>query len=174
MIKKHLIVLALLFLSTPAICQIPRVEISQPAILEIIDLYLDSLQISQNENGAVLIELKFMRSVFENDTILGPDPYSRMDLVSESPDKSEDLSFELRIKLKSAIPVLRYAPPDFYSIYRNRPVLFYTGFHFINKPSKKAINDFMNKIMVYYARRQRIVTRPLWRFLVDDNKLRRI
>lgn len=137
---KYILIFFFLILVTEAQTQIQKIELRDSVILKIIDSYITKQAIPNDRYGVFLIELRVDDSLLKPITL---NNYERFDL-----NKTEELtaSYSGRILFTRTIHGIEVNPPDFYILYKNRPVLFYSGINFLVIRSKKEVRNLIKDV----------------------------
>jgi len=140
---KTLFLLILIFFSSELLSQIPKVEISNHDLLKAIDLFIDSLKLSDRK-GSIVVEIK---DVISPNIRQSNDPYERESLNESKWPKY----FSCALIFQPNISSLKRTPPESYSIHRNIPILFYIGLdYYFVKLNNKDIDDLSRKLRFYF------------------------
>jgi len=146
--------------------QITNVKLKDSVIFSIIEFYTDSIKIPDGQYGVFLVEVRV------DDSLLKPleltANYERFDIKNYLETKA---SYSLRISFTSTVDGLKFNPPDFYFIYKNKPVMLYSGMNFLVARSRKEIQDFLKSIEKYLSKNRTYNFEPnSMEFLVTDLK----
>lgn len=146
--------------------QIAKVKLKDSAICGIVDFYMDSLKIPKDQYGVFLIELRV------EDSLLRPiettSNYERLQIKNSNIPTA---SYSLRIVFTSMVHGIEINPPDFYSVHRNKPVLFYSGMNFLIIHSREEIENLLKSVEKYLPLRKTYNYEPnSMEFFVTDSK----
>jgi hypothetical protein len=122
---RQIFVILFIALASKSLASVPEIQITDKSFLRAIDIYLDTMNLSDSDPGVLLVEISNMERnhTFEN---------SRKPFYD--------------IVVRGATSEFQLTTPSAYFMYRNRPILIYTGIEKLMVNSDDELKRLIKKV----------------------------
>jgi hypothetical protein len=141
-------------IAAPCVGQIGKAEVTDPRLLKIVDITIDSLAIPGKERGVITLEITNF-NVVETEIEVKDERYGT------ALKKIETLNYDVKTSFNMNEVYLKYHPPSFYFYYRDRPVLVYSGAERFVNVDPKQIDKLRRELKNHFPSDRGSFTPPL-------------
>ncbi|MBX2913459.1 MAG: hypothetical protein M9954_13800 [Cyclobacteriaceae bacterium] len=121
--KKYILIIELILFGVIGVkCQPIEVSITDDVIIDVINSFIDSCDVSKNDKYAILIELLEVNS----ERIILRKPYENTVFIDRDGPNFID-TFIFNISLERNLIHFEKFPPSAYSVFKGHPIAIYTG-----------------------------------------------
>jgi hypothetical protein len=150
--------------------QISEVEINNRNVLEAIELFIDSLNISAKK-GAVVVEFGNIEVPQLNES---SEAYFRHEVSKARKGFQAASETMFLIMLQPDLTSVRKNPPLGYCILKGKPILFYSKANLLIKANQKATDNFCYRMKKFFKPEKKntlIPIGPIWQVKISEGRI---